>query len=149
MSGGLHGGEPCALDTDLLVLALRRALGLDRLPDVAAAQAHGWPPGPGGMPPGEVAGLVESLLTDARIVGVSPPGVTRARLAALLAPARRTSAAALLDWLDAAGLLDEPRSEALRRREPRRLRSSDPGWIAERLRATPPDPGAAAGSEPC
>jgi hypothetical protein len=96
-----------------------------------------WPRGPGAMSPAEVEALIRLVLVDPSIVATAPPGVTKGRLAALLAPSTRAQAGSLLAWLDHAGVLEEPRDEGLRWREPRLLRECEPEAIAARLRATP------------
>jgi hypothetical protein len=72
------------------------------------------------------------------IVQANPPGVTRGRLATLLPPERRGAATSLMSWLDASGVLADPRDETLRWREPRLIRRPEPDWIAARLGETPP-----------
>lgn len=127
-------------------LARRLSRALDGLPsteDEAMESAGGaedtpWPHGPGQMRPADVAALVDRLLSDPAVVAANPPGITRRRLAALLPPAGRAYAGALMGWLDAAGLLAEPRDETLRWREPRALTVADPEEIAARLREIKP-----------
>jgi hypothetical protein len=133
--------------TSPLAQALDRILALAREPAPATgattelagageADAAGspWPAGPGRMRPGEVATLVERLLSDPAIVAATPPGVTKGRLRGLVEPGL---AEPLLAWLDAAGVLAEPSRPELRWREPRPLREREPDAIADRLRRTP------------
>jgi hypothetical protein len=133
--------------TSPLAHALDRILALAREPSTATGATTGlagagdadvadspWPAGPGRMRPGEVATLVERLLSDPAIVAATPPGVTKGRLRGLVEPGL---AEPLLAWLDAAGVLAEPSRPELRWREPRPLREREPDVIADRLRRTP------------
>ncbi|HMO56327.1 MAG TPA: hypothetical protein PKA05_07945 [Roseiflexaceae bacterium] len=103
----------------------------------ATAPQLRWPVGPAGITPAILAALVDGLCQAPGIVAATPAGVTRRRLAALLAPEHRHAAALLFDWFDAAGVLVPPRSEELRLREPRMLCSHDRHWIADQLSCTP------------
>lgn len=110
-------------------------------PVIPSAEAHArspWPAGPGTMSPAELAALISRILVEPAIIAATPPGLTKRRLAALLPPAARQHAAELMAWLDAAGLLEAPRDESLRWREPRRLRDADPESIAAQLRRMSP-----------
>lgn len=147
MSGGA-GLQPLSLDLrvpsaadDRLAYGLALALGLcDEQPappagEVRSAEASGeaWPAGPGGLDAQAVGRLVERLLADPAIVAAAPPGVTKRRLASLLPIEARPAAGAVLEWLDAAGVLAEPSAEQVRWREPRPLRSGDAAWVAAQL----------------
>jgi len=96
-----------------------------------------WPDWPGIADGVELACMIEQLLNAAAIWHVQPPGLTRGRLAQALPDRFKIRAMALLRWLDAASLLVEPRSEALRWREPRALTTADLVVIAARLSDTP------------
>ncbi|MCS6841757.1 MAG: hypothetical protein NZ699_03520 [Roseiflexus sp.] len=81
-----------------------------------------------------LAAIVTMLAAAPTIVAATPPGVTKGRISALLAPEERRHAALIMEWLDKAGVLVEPRSEALRWREPRPFCSDDIDWIVARVR---------------
>jgi hypothetical protein len=110
----------------------------EAVPQPALARADALPTR-GLLPPERLEPFARRLLTDPAVVSATPPGVTRGRIAALLPAEERGRAAALMAWLDAAGVLEDPRDETLRWREPRRLRSDDHEWVAARLRCTTPD----------
>lgn len=80
--------------------------------------------------------IVAQLATAPTITAVTPPGVTRGRISAILPPEERHHAALIMERLDRAGVLVEPRSEALRWREPRPFRSDDIDWIVAQVRST-------------
>jgi hypothetical protein len=108
------------------------------VPTVPPQPQHAcWPDWPGIADGVELACMIEQLLNAAAIWHVQPPGLTRGRLAQALPDRFKIRATALLRWLDAAGLLVEPRSEALRWREPRALTTADLMIIAARLSDTP------------
>ncbi|MFQ3630784.1 hypothetical protein [Roseiflexus sp.] len=79
--------------------------------------------------------VIALLASAPTIVAATPPGVTKGRIAALLAPEERRHAGLLMEWLDRAGVLVEPRSEALRWREPRPFCSNDIAWITAQVRS--------------
>lgn len=83
-----------------------------------------------------LAALVVMLATAPAIATATPPGVTKGRVAALLAPDERRHASAIMQWLDRAGVLVEPRAEALRWREPRLFCCDDVDRIVARVRST-------------
>jgi hypothetical protein len=95
------------------------------------------PPGAGDMAPAELEALVARLLVEPSIVAATPPGLTKKRLSTLLPSGQRSNAAGLIEWFDRAGVLEPPRDETLRWREPRRLCDTEPGSIIARLQATP------------
>ncbi len=108
------------------------------VPTVPPQPQHAcWPDWPGIADGVELACMIEQLLNAAAIWHVQPPGLTRGRLAQALPDRFKIRAMALLRWLDAASLLVEPRSEALRWREPRALTTADLMIIAARLSDTP------------
>jgi len=108
------------------------------VPTVSPQPQHAcWPDWPGIADGVELACMIEQLLNAAAIWHVQPPGLTRGRLAQALPDRFKIRAMALLRWLDAASLLVEPRSEALRWREPRALTTADLMIIAARLSDTP------------
>jgi hypothetical protein len=125
-----------AIPGDTLAQALLQALG--RLPIATSAPAH--PPaashylGPANMSVEQVEQLIRHLLTNPQIVSATPPGLTKSRLAACLPTNVRQHAAAMMLWFDQAGILHDPRSEALRYREPRMFCQPDLEWIMARLR---------------
>jgi hypothetical protein len=77
--------------------------------------------------------IVALLAAAPSIVAATPPGVTKGRISALLPPEERRYAALIMERLDKAAVLVEPRSEALRWREPRPFRSDDIDWIVARV----------------
>ncbi len=79
--------------------------------------------------------VIALLASAPTIVAAMPPGVTKGRIAALLAPEERRHAGLVMEWLDRAGVLVEPRSEALRWREPRPFCSNDIAWIIAQVRS--------------
>lgn len=83
-----------------------------------------------------LAAIVAHLAIAPTIAAATPPGVTRGRISALLPPEERRYAALIMERLDRAGVLVEPRSEALRWREPRPFRSDDIDWIVTQVRLT-------------
>jgi hypothetical protein len=137
-------GEPAledhAFSTDPLAIRLARALDPQPIhePEPIAAppttdDLSPWPTGPGGLSPTRVGAIIEQLLAASEITEARPPGVTKGRLAALLPPEERSRAGELMAWLDAAGILADPRDERVRWREPRPLRSNDVDLMRERL----------------
>lgn len=84
---------------------------------------------------GRLEAVIALLASAPTIVAATPPGVTKGRIAALLAPEERRQAGLLMEWLDRAGVLVEPRSEALRWREPRPFCSNDIAWITAQVRS--------------
>lgn len=88
------------------------------------------------LPMERLEAIVAQLARAPTIVAATPPGVTRGRISALLPPEERRHAALIMERLDTAGVLVEPRSEALRWREPRPFRSEDIDWIIAQVRST-------------
>lgn len=86
------------------------------------------------LPVERLAAIAAMLATAPSIVAVAPPGVTKGRIAALLSPDERRYAGMVMEALDRAGVLVEPRAEALRWREPRLFCQNDPDWIVARVR---------------
>ncbi len=84
---------------------------------------------------GRLEAVIALLASSPTIVAATPPGVTKGRIATLLAPEERRHAGLLMEWLDRAGVLVEPRSEALRWREPRPFCSNDIAWITAQVRS--------------
>jgi hypothetical protein len=82
-----------------------------------------------------LAAIVALLATAPTIVAGAPPGVTKGRISALLTPEERRHAGMIMEWLDRAGVLVEPRSAALRWREPRLFCSDDIDWIVAQVRS--------------
>lgn len=135
---------PDTPNNDPLAERLAHAIGLRQAPphavapQASVAEPSGiWPNG-AGLNNTQIAALVERLLSDPSILAATPPGVTKGRLARMLPPEQRNASEALFQWLDRAGVLHEPTSEALRRREPRLLQTTDRDWIAARLQETRP-----------
>ncbi|GAB4126787.1 MAG: hypothetical protein Fur005_33530 [Roseiflexaceae bacterium] len=125
-----------AIPGDTLAQALLQALGRMPLePTVAAPQSNPIQYlGPANMPADQVEQLIRQLLTNPQIVAATPPGLTKSRLAACLPTHARQHANAIMLWFDQAGILLDPRSEALRYREPRMFCQLDLDWIMARLR---------------
>ncbi|MGQ9829441.1 MAG: hypothetical protein ACUVSY_09635 [Roseiflexus sp.] len=86
------------------------------------------------LPVERLGAIAAMLATAPSIVAVVPPGVTRGRIAALLSPDERRYAGMVMEVLDRAGVLVEPRAEALRWREPRLFCRDDPDWIVAQVR---------------
>ncbi len=82
-----------------------------------------------------LAAVIALLASAPTIVAATPPGVTKGRIAALLTPEERRHAGLVMEWLDRAGVLVEPRSEALRWREPRPFCSNDIAWLTAQVRS--------------
>lgn len=102
----------------------------------AADEAILWPNGPGSMDADAIAELFDAVLGAPAIIGGAKPGISRGRLRPLLRPEHQAQAAALLCWMDAAGVLVEPARADLRWRESRPLASHDLLWVARRLADT-------------
>lgn len=102
----------------------------------AADEVILWPNGPGSMDADAIAELFDAVLGAPAIIGGAKPGISRGRLRPLLRPEHQALAAALLCWMDAAGVLVEPARDDLRWREPRPLVSHDLLWVARRLAET-------------
>ncbi|MBO9335362.1 MAG: hypothetical protein J7455_11625 [Roseiflexus sp.] len=83
-----------------------------------------------------LAAIAAMLATAPSIVAVVPPGVTKGRIAALLSPDERRYAGTVMEVLDRAGVLVEPRAEALRWREPRLFCRDDRDWIVAQVRSS-------------
>ncbi len=113
-----------------LICALSPVAG-DEAPDVVPDVPDSAP----GLPPARLAAVVAMLAAAPAIVAATPPGVSKGRITALLLPDERRHGGALMVLLDRAGVLVEPRSEALRWREPRPFRSADTGWIIQQVQA--------------
>ncbi|MDW8215536.1 MAG: hypothetical protein RMJ55_18445 [Roseiflexaceae bacterium] len=128
---------------DSLINALMRALQSASATAVDSADSAGSSDSlnaaslsnPSGLSVERLAAIVAMLAAAPTIVAATPPGVTRGRISALLAPEERRYAALIMEWLDRAGVLVEPRSEALRWREPRPFCSDDIDWIVARVRS--------------
>lgn len=126
---------------DSLINALMRALDAahaattDVANDGASTNAASPPSEPSLLPVERLEAIVALLAAAPAIVAATPPGVTKGRIAALLAPEERRHAGLLMEWLDRAGVLVEPRSEALRWREPRPFCHNDIAWITAQVRA--------------
>lgn len=126
---------------DSLIDALMRAL--DAVHSVTTGCAADGASTDGGSSPSNLSllpverleAIIALLATAPAIMAASPPGVTKGRIAALLEPEERRHAGLLMEWLDRAGVLVEPRSEALRWREPRPFCSNDIAWIATQVRS--------------
>jgi hypothetical protein len=104
-----------------------------------ADDASPWPTGPGGLRPAVLADLITRLTSDSAFTQapqVSQIGVVKGRLTKVL-DLPDELAAALMVWLDAAGVLADPYRPDDRWRKPRRLVTTDLDQIAERLRVTP------------
>ncbi|MBU6332818.1 MAG: hypothetical protein KGS47_00325 [Chloroflexi bacterium] len=100
-------------------------------------QRADWPGWPGVADAGELEQIVERILHATTLWAAHPPGLTRGRLAQVLPDPFKARATVLLRWFDAAGILVEPRDEALRWREPRPLATMDRTLIAARLSDVP------------
>jgi hypothetical protein len=101
--------------------------------------ATSWPSGPCGLRPATLKDVIFHLTTDAAFMSgtqVSQIGVVKGRLIKQLGLADEV-AAALIVWLDAAGVLADPYRPEDRWRKPRQLILTDSAQIAQRLRATP------------
>lgn len=118
---------------DTLLLGLRRALAAsNNLRSVAAAAPENRR---SGITPERLADIVACILAAPSINTATPPGVTKGRLAALLAPGEREFAQSLMLRFDQACVLTEPRAESLRWREPRRFITGDIDWILAQIAA--------------
>lgn len=110
-------------------------------PATPADAAPGWPAGPGtgraAMSPADVADLARALLESHDVMHGDSPGLSRKRVAALLAERHKQHAGTLLGWFTAAGLLAAPADPEQPDRSPRVLLATDPPQIAELLRAAP------------
>jgi hypothetical protein len=110
-------------------------------PDCPGDEESTWPRGPGegraAMSPAHVEGFVLAALVSDDITRGAEPGLTRKRVAALLAERHKEHAATLVLWLEAAGLLELPLDEHQPYRRPRPLACVDAATIAERLRSAP------------
>ncbi len=121
---------------DSLIDALMRALDAAHSVTTGCAADGGSSPSNLSLLPVErLEAIIALLATAPAIMAASPPGVTKGRIAALLEPEERRHAGLLMEWLDRAGVLIEPRSEALRWREPRPFCSNDIAWIATQVRS--------------
>ncbi len=126
-------------DQAALMRHLARAVGIEPHPPPGTPvepdcdSMLSWPAGPD-LSPTDVGALIERLLKEPTIINVVPPGITRGRLAHVLPAAARHHAEAIMVWLDAAGVLDEPRAEHVRWREPRMIKTHELEWIAKKLR---------------
>jgi hypothetical protein len=100
-------------------------------------QRADWPGWPGVADAGELEQIMERILHATTLWAAHPPGLTRGRLAQVLPDPFKARATVLLRWFDAAGILVEPRDEALRWREPRPLATMDRTLIAARLSDVP------------
>lgn len=121
--------DECA---DTLLIGLRRALAaLDiraAVPDVRMRRQAD-------LSSERLEAIITELTKSPAINAARPPGITKGRIAALLQAEERQFAEMLMRRLDAAGVLGEPRSDALRWREPRLFRDADPAWILARVMA--------------
>lgn len=119
---------------DTLVSCLMGALSAPASDDApgAAPEAHAGVPD---LPPARLAAVVALLAAAPAVVAATPPGVSKGRITALLLPEERRHGGALMALLDRAGVLVEPRSEALRWREPRPFCSTDTSWIVQQVQA--------------
>lgn len=139
---------PAVAGTGADQLALRRStyLHLQAIldgtsPDAGAPAEAEWPAGPGSgsalMRPADVAAFARLALAAPETLAGDEPGLSRRRVAALLAEPHRQHAETLLRWFAAAGVLAPPADDAQPFRRPRPLAEHDPARIAERLAATP------------
>jgi hypothetical protein len=113
-------------------------------PEVAIAtpaRADGWPDGPAPLSRGDLAALVERMLTSPVVIAGQDDqrGLSKRRIAELLPlPQARARAIAetLMVWFDQAGVLEPPRQPG-RLHHPRKPAETDLEAIAAKLRATP------------
>ncbi|ABU56208.1 hypothetical protein [Roseiflexus castenholzii] len=126
---------------DSLINALRRALDAAHAAATGvvaddASVGDGAPSSdPSSLPVERLEAIITLLATAPTIGAATPPGVTKGRLAALLPPEERRHAGRIMEWLDRAGVLVEPRSEAVRWREPRPLRGEDIADLIRRVQS--------------
>lgn len=126
---------------DSLIVALIRALDAAHsattgFANQGASTDDGSPPSnPSLLPVERLEAILALLAASPAIVAATPPGVTKGRIAALLAPEERRHAGLIMEWLDRAGVLIEPRAETLRWREPRPFCHNDIAWIVAQVRS--------------
>jgi hypothetical protein len=123
--------------SDSLITALLRALEPASASDPPDDDSTGAPKTvPQTLSVERLAAIATMLATAPSIVAVVPPGVTKGRIAALLPPDERRYAGTVMEALDRAGVLVEPRAEALRWREPRPFCRDDCDWIVAQVRSS-------------
>ncbi len=93
-----------------------------------------WPGLPGRMKGSEIRQLFARIATD-EIFKRGFEGVSFRRLGNVLPAEQRSLVRQLLVWFDQAGILEDPPSAKARYQSVRRLRSSDPDWLAAQLHA--------------
>jgi hypothetical protein len=121
-----------------------RAVLAEQRPEVAIttpARADGWPDGPAPLSSGDLAALVERILTSPVVIAGQDDqrGLSKRRIAELLMlPQARARAVAdiLMVWFDQAGILEPPRQPG-RLHHPRMPTETDLEAIAATLRTTP------------